>query len=284
MRRLVLLSAAALMLLITSPSPCSAQESSEQSQLIRPSARAETRARGARLNFERLLNQHPEFLTELQQVAARIETRPEWLLNVIASESSFIPSVRNRLPRQTASGLLQIIEGTAAGLGTTTAAIRRMNAVDQLRLIEKFFMPFRGKLNSLGDVYLAVFRGFIRAGGPDTVVAPLDGSRKERRVYYLNRGLDVDRNGRITKGELATTALSVGRFSDIELVVQTRPRTVKPQQEITPIPEGEPSRPRAMSLYIAAPAHSKPAPMPSSSEPNHSRAIITRTRSTYFPN
>jgi len=283
MRRLVLLSAAALTLLIASPVQCSAQEIQEQSQLIRSSARTEARARGARLNFERLLSQHPEFLPELREVAARIETRPEWLLNVIASESSFIPSVRNRLPRQTASGLLQIIEGTAAGLGTTTAAIRRMNAVEQLRLIEKFFTPFRGKLNSLGDVYLAVFRGFIMAGGPDTVVAPLDGSRKERRVYYLNRGLDMDRNGRITKGELATTALSVGRFSDVELVAQTRPRTVKPQQEITPIPEGEPSRPRAMSLYIAAPAHSKPAPMASSSEPNRSRAVIPRTRSTYFP-
>ena len=175
------------------------------------------------MNFERLLNQHPEFLPELQQVAARLETRPEWLLNVIASESSFIPSARNRLPRQTASGLLQIIEGTAAGLGTTTAAIRRMNAVEQLRLIEKYFTPFRGKLNSLGDVYLAVFRGFIIAGGPETVVAPLNSSRKERRAYYLNRGLDVDGNGRITKGELATTAFSVGRFGDIQLVAADAP-------------------------------------------------------------
>jgi hypothetical protein len=271
------------MMLIASPSQCSAQELEEQSQLIRSSARTKARARGVRLNFERLLNQHPEFLTELQQVAARIETRPEWLLNVIASESSFIPSVRNRLPRQTASGLLQIIESTAAGLGTTTAAIRRMNAVEQLRLIEKFFTPFRGKLNSLGDVYLAVFRGFIMAGGPDTVVAPLDGSRKERRVYYLNRGLDVDRNGRITKGELATTAFSVGRFGDIEVVAQTRPRTVKIQQEITSSPQGEPPRPRVMSLYIAVPAYSKPVPMSSSSEPNRSRSVIPRTRSTYFP-
>ncbi len=283
MTRLVFLSAAALALLIASPVQCSAQETPEQIQLIRTSARTEARARGVRLNFERLVNQHPDFLSKLQQVAARLETRPEWLLNVIASESSFIPSARNRLPRQTASGLLQIIESTAAGLGTTTAAIRRMNAVEQLRLIEKFFTPFRGKLNSLGDVYLATFRGFIVAGGPETVVAPLNGSRIERHVYYLNRGLDVNRNGRITKGELATTAFSVGRFSDIELVAQTRPRTVKPQKEITSSLQGEPPRPRAMSLYIAAPARSKPAPMSSSPEPNHSRVVIPRTRSTYFP-
>ena len=282
MRRLLLVGAAALALLIASPTQCAAQETPEQSQLIKSSARTEARARGVRLNFERLISQHPEFMQELRQVAVRIETRPEWLLNVIACESSFIPSARNRLPRQTASGLLQIIEGTAAGLGTTTAAIRRMNAVEQLRLIEKFFTPFRGKLNSLGDVYLAVFRGFILAGGSETVVAPLDGSRKERRAYHLNRGLDVDGNGRITKGELATTAFSVGRFSDIQLVAQTRPRTIKPQQETIASSQAEPPRPRVMSLYIGAPARSKPTPM-SSSEPNRSQAVIPRTRSTYFP-
>jgi Transglycosylase SLT domain len=282
MKRFLLLSAAALALLIASPTHCSAQESLEQNQLTRASARTEARARGVRLNFERLISQHPEFLQELRQVAERIETRPEWLLNVIASESSFIPSARNRLPRQTASGLLQIIEGTAAGLGTNTAAIRRMNAVEQLRLIEKYFTPFRGKLNSLGDVYLAVFRGFIMAGGLETVVAPLDGSRKERRTYHLNRGLDVDRNGRITKGELATTAFSAGRFGDMELVAQTRPRTVKPQQEAVLSSQAEPPRSRAMSLYIGVPASSKPAPM-SSSKPTRSQAVIPKTRSTYFP-
>lgn len=283
MTRLVLLNAAALVLLMASPVQGFAQQMPEQSQLRRHSARTEARARGARLNYERLLSQHPEFLPELREVAVRLETRPEWLLNVIASESSFIPSARNRLPHQTASGLLQIIEGTAAGLGTTTAAIRRMNPVEQLRLIERFFTPFRGKLNSLGDVYLAAFRGFIVVGGPETVVAPLDGSRKERRAYYLNRGLDVDGNGRITKGELATTAFSVGRFSDIQLVAQTRPRTVKPQQEIISSPKAESPRPGAMSLYIAAPARSKTNPVSPSSEANRSRAAIPRTRSTYFP-
>jgi hypothetical protein len=280
MRRLSSLSAAALALLIASPAQVSTQEMPEQSQLIRPLARTEARARSVRLNFERLLNRHPEFLSELQQVAARLETRPEWLLNVIASESSFIPSARNRLPRQTASGLLQIIEGTATGLGTTTAAIRRMNAVQQLRLIEDYFRPFRGKLNSLGDVYLATFRGFILAGGPETVVAPLNGSRKERRAYSLNRGLDVDRNGRITKGELAITAFSVGRFGAVESIAQTRPRTVETQQESPVSSRTEPAHPNTMSLYIAAPAGSKPALM--SSKTNQSQAVIPRTRSTYF--
>ncbi|MGA9772977.1 MAG: transglycosylase SLT domain-containing protein [Blastocatellia bacterium] len=245
--------------------------------------RTEARAKAARANFERLLDRYPEFLPELQKVAVRLETNPEWLLNVMASESSFIPSVRNPLPHQTASGLLQIIEGTAASLGTTTSAIRRMSAVEPVRIIEKFFTPFRGKLNSQGDVYLAVFRGIIIEGGPETVVAPLNNSSKERRAYYLNRGLDVNGNGRITKGELALTAFSVGRFGSSQQVAETRSQTVPPQQEVTLNSKADVPRSPVSSLYIMAPATNKPVPGTSSKESVRSQSAMPGTRSTYFP-
>jgi hypothetical protein len=235
-----------------------------------------------------LLNQYPEFLPELQRVAARLGTRYEWLLNVIASESSFIPSARNPLPGQTASGLIQIIEQTAAGMGTTTAAIRQMNPVEQLRLVERFFTPFRGQLNSQGDVYLAAFRGFIMDGGPETVVAPLNDSPKERRAYALNRGLDFDGDGRITKGELAAVAYGVGRFGEVQLVARTRAQTPLPQQKATvdkatATSQVETPHPRAMSLYVSAPVVSKAVAETSSSEPPESRAVAPRTRSIYVP-
>ena len=44
------------------------------------------------------------------------------------------------------------------------------------------------------------------------MIAPLDNSNKERRIYSLNRWLDFDGDGKITKGELALAAFSVGRF------------------------------------------------------------------------
>lgn len=169
MRWLILISTTAFLFFMAPKAH--AQEMTQQSQLSSLFARTEARAREARLNFERLITNFPEFLPELQRVAARLETRPEWLLNVMACESSFVASARNHLPGQTASGLLQIIKQTAAGLGTTTAAIRRMNPVEQLQPVEKYFTPFKGRLNSLADVYLAVFRGFIVDGGPETVVA-----------------------------------------------------------------------------------------------------------------
>jgi transglycosylase-like protein with SLT domain len=171
--------------------------------------RTGARHRNARRNLEAILRAQPEFLVELNAVAGRLRTDPAWLLNVMACESLFDPDARNPLPGQTASGLLQIIEGTARRLGTTTGAIRRMSPVDQLRLVEKYLGPFKGRLNTLSNVYMAVFRGSI-AEGDDTVVV-VD-SAKEPRVYSLNKSLDINRDKRITKGELGLAALSVGRF------------------------------------------------------------------------
>jgi hypothetical protein len=275
MRWLILISAAAF--LFSMASTAHAQEMTQQSQLSSLFAQTEGRARGARRNFDRLIANHPEFLPELQQVAARLGTRPEWLLNVMACESSFVASARNPLPGQTASGLLQIIRQTAVGLGTTTTAIRRMNPVAQLRLVEKYFAPFKGQLNSLADVYLAVFRGFIVNGGPETVVAPLNNSAKERQVYSLNKGLDLDGDRRITKEELAMVAFGVGRFTGAQSVAETRPHINKHQQRGISVQ----MQPRVISRYVVIPAGNKSESISSSVESSEVTTKINKTRSIY---
>jgi len=276
MRWLILINATAFLLFMASTAH--AQEMTQQSHLSSLFARTEARAREARRNFDRLIANHPEFLPELQQVAARLGTRPEWLLNVMACESSFVASARNPLPGQTASGLLQIIRQTALSLGTTTTAIRRMNPVAQLRLVEKYFVPFKGQLNSLADVYLAVFRGFIVNGGPETVVAPLNNSAKERQAYSLNKGLDLNRDRRITKDELAKVAFGVGRFGGVQIVAEARPEVNEPQQkEIS-----EPMRFRATSLYFAIPASTNYGAKFPLVDLDRAPAVIPKTRSTYI--
>lgn len=258
MRELKLICAAASLIVIAC-AQAQAQDTAPQTQIVRLLARTESRARGARSNFEKLLSAYPGFLPELRAVAARLNTNPDWLLNIIASESSFIPSARNPLPGQTASGLLQIIESTAQGMGTTTAAIRQMTPIEQLRLVERYFAPFRERLNSLADVYTAAFRGFILDGGPETVVAPLNNTPKEQQAYQLNRGLDLNGDGQITKGELAAVAFSVGRFSSgVELALKPRQGANPNQPAITSAATAEqagqtqnPPR-RGGSFYIAA--------------------------------
>jgi hypothetical protein len=276
MRRLILVGITALVLLMAPKAH--AQEVMSQNEMDRLLARTEARAREARLNFNRLIANYPGFLPELQQVAARLGLRPEWLLNVMACESSFVASARNHLPGQTASGLLQFIRQTAKSLGTSAVAVRRMNPVEQLRFVERYFTPFKGHLNSLADVYLAVFRGLIMSGGPDTVVAPLNTSSKERQAYSLNRGLDLNGDHRITKNELALIAFGVGRFSDGKLEGSIRTQFSESRQDGL----SEPMQPHGINLYTTIPAS---APSAATHLPGRSDVAPTRTfktRSVYI--
>jgi transglycosylase-like protein with SLT domain len=190
----------------------SAQEKLSNNHVRQMIARSEVKHQRSRQNLIRILRDQPNFWIELQAIARQLKTEPAWLLNVMASESLFDHTARNRLSGQTATGLLQFIESTAKNLGTTTETIRQMSPVEQLRLVERYLTPFRGRLNSLADVYLAVFRGFIIKGGDARVIVPLDKSSREKRIYSLNRWLDFDDDGKINKGELALAALAIGRF------------------------------------------------------------------------
>lgn len=198
--------------LLPAIAPVTCAQDKNVERVVRIIARSEPKHLRSRNNLAKILRNQPNFWIELQRVAERLKTQPEWLLNVMACESLLNPSARNSLPGQTASGLLQFIEATARSMGTTTAAIRRMNPVEQLRLVERYLTPFRGRLKSLADVYMAVFRGFIVEGGDANVVVPLDNSNKEQRIYSLNKWLDFNSDSKITKGELALAALTVGRF------------------------------------------------------------------------
>ena len=55
-----------------------------------------------------------------------------------------------------ATGLIQFMPSTAIGLGTTTAALAAMTAEDQLEYVERYFKPYRNRLNTLEDLYMAI--------------------------------------------------------------------------------------------------------------------------------
>jgi len=239
--------AAAILLLMTAP-VADAQDKSLNERAMRMITRSEAKHVRSRQNLIEILRDQPNFWTDLQAIAKRLKTEPAWLLNVMASESLFDPKARNGLPEQTASGLLQFIESTARSMGTTTEAIRRMSPVEQLRLVEKYLTPFRGRLNSLADVYLAIFRGFIIEGGDTSVVAPLGKSNKERRIYLLNRWLDFNGDGKITKGELALAAFATGRFQP----VAPRPDR-SPNRNSVDASDRKPETRRTRSIYVRPP-------------------------------
>src|SRR5690606_7347779 len=80
------------------------------------------------------------FLRGVEEMAGRLGTRPEYILAVMSFETggSFSPGVRNGVGSG-ATGLIQFMPTTARELGTSTDALARMSAVEQLEYVERYF-------------------------------------------------------------------------------------------------------------------------------------------------
>jgi hypothetical protein len=139
-------------------------------------------------------NVTPEFLRQVEGMSQRLGARPEHIMAAMSFETggSFASDVRN--PRSSATGLIQFMDSTARGLGTTTGDLARMTPTEQLQYVERYFEPYRGRLGDLESVYTSILAGSPHSG-EDALF-----SRGER-AYGPNRELDVDRNGVITAAE-----------------------------------------------------------------------------------
>jgi peptidoglycan hydrolase-like protein with peptidoglycan-binding domain len=139
-------------------------------------------------------NTSQAFRDKVVQVAERLEMNPNFLTAVMSFESggTFSPSVPNKAGSG-AVGLIQFMPATARGLGTTTAALAAMSAEAQLDFVEKHYRPFRGRLNTIEDAYMAVLLPKAVGKGGDFVLFQRPGV-----AFTQNRGLDIDRDGRIT--------------------------------------------------------------------------------------
>ena len=144
------------------------------------------------LEAEALRKHGPEFVQKVHDIAGRLGVKPEWLLAVMKNESGMSTTARN--PHGGATGLIQFMPSTARGLGTTTEALSRMSATQQLDYVEKFYAPYKGKFQNGTDLYLATFWPAALGKGNDY---PIGGATVARQ----NSGFDLDKNGQITVGE-----------------------------------------------------------------------------------
>lgn len=140
------------------------------------------------------------FRVKVREIADRLSTDPNWLMAVMGFETGYTFSPAARNPGSTATGLIQFIESTARGLGTSTAQLARMTAVRQLDYVEDYYRPYNGRIRNLGDAYLAVLWP-VAVGRPDSYVMWERDSGPYQREYAANSGLDVNHDGVITRGE-----------------------------------------------------------------------------------
>lgn len=142
------------------------------------------------------------FIDRLFELAARFGwglDHVNWLMACIAFETgrTFDPAQLN-LAGSGATGLIQFMPRTAIGLGTTTEALAAMTAVEQLDYVESYFEPYKLRINTLPDMYLAILMpSYVSRPGGSVMFT--DGTT----AYRQNAGLDANTDGHITKDEAA---------------------------------------------------------------------------------
>jgi hypothetical protein len=137
------------------------------------------------------------FRRKVIEIGHRLEMDPNHLMAIMAFETgrSFDPAVTNHAGSG-ATGLIQFMPATARALGTSTAALSRMSAIDQLDYVEAYLAPYAGRMKDLPSAYMAVLYPRAVDKAPGYVLF-----RKGSKAYKLNRGLDLNGDGQVTKAE-----------------------------------------------------------------------------------
>ena len=149
------------------------------------------------------------FLESLEEMCGRLDMHCMGLLSVMDFETggTFSPGIRN--PRSTATGLIQFLERTANGLGTSTRDLANMTQTEQLEFVKRYFQNQQRYHPDLdysdpAQIALTVFYP-ARASNPEQAIFGRGSSG-----YRSNRELDKNRDGRITGIEYSERALNRG--------------------------------------------------------------------------
>lgn len=147
----------------------------------------------------------PAFVTKTKQIVTDLRSpagADGWLMSCMAFETgrTFSPTIKNRVAPY--YGLVQFGQMALQDIGVTLPQLLAMDAVTQLDCVYKFFKPYAGKLLDLPSFYFKILWPAAMSQ-PDSYVL-WDKSIANRAVAYRqNAGLDINHDGKITRGEVA---------------------------------------------------------------------------------
>jgi len=141
------------------------------------------------------------FVAKVIDISKKLGINPNWLMFAMNLETAGTMShtIVNSIG---ATGLIQFLPSTAAGLGTTTAALRQMTNVQQLDYVYKYLKVYAIKFKAFEDVYCAIFYPVL-IGKPDNYVIPSTAVARQNPLFDINKDL------KITKLEVRTKLLSM---------------------------------------------------------------------------
>ena len=147
----------------------------------------------------------PEFKAKVIKICKNLDISPDHLMTCMAFETgeTFRPDIKNGAG-SSGIGLIQFMAQTAKDvLKTSTKELAAMSAVKQLDYVENYFKNIQRvhtQLNSLEAVYFAILDS-NGIGKADDVIMFKDGTKE----YKGNKGLDKNKDKKITVGEVAVT-------------------------------------------------------------------------------
>ncbi len=140
------------------------------------------------MNFEEYVKENrKEFTEKVNNICTELQIEANWLMFVMWFESRLNPQATN--PISKAQGLIQFMPSTARSLGTTIEDLKRMSNVQQLDYVLAYLRPYKGRMKTWVDVYLAVF--YPRAMGNPNFVITSDIVAKQNKIFDLNKDLDI---------------------------------------------------------------------------------------------
>ena len=151
------------------------------------------------------------FLDSVIWIQDQLGLNASYLMACMKFESNLDPKARN--PKSSASGLIQFMDATARRLGTTIEKIRIMDGVQQLNYVYKYFKSYADaghKLAEWGpaDVYMAIL---WPAGIGKSMIYKvfINDPKKLSDAYDVNKGLDRDNDGVVTKAEASARVIAL---------------------------------------------------------------------------
>lgn len=199
------------------------------------------------------------FYKKLIEVSKKINIKPEDLLLIMHIESGLNPQAKN--PSGSASGLTQIMPSILplVGFSGTPQDFSKLPAEKQLDYIEKYFiLNLKGKgITEPAQIYLSNFlpatlnwQG-VKNKNPDTILAEQGNMRtyaqsnfKNKyaltfdKVYQANKGLDLDKDGNISYGDIQKL-VEIKRKDPVYQAAVARMKEVANMPEDTKEDEGD---------------------------------------------
>jgi hypothetical protein len=145
--------------------------------------------------------QDPDFKKKVEKIATLLGVRSSDLMAIMKQESGVNPAIYNKAGSG-AVGLIQFMPKTAIALGTTTDELAKMDGVQQLDYVYKYFKMTGVGNGTLGDLYMAVFMPKYVGYDDETVLGRVGDPGFSGKVYAQNKGLDRNHDGSITVADV----------------------------------------------------------------------------------